>query len=91
MENPNVEKEEEDKQFAIIKGLAKEAYKLLDSHQFPKAEAKLKELLEKDPHNTYGLVGMGDLFLRKKIIRTQSNIIINVSKRILLINSRSWD
>lgn len=54
MENPNVEKEEEDKQFAIIKGLAKEAYKLLDSHQFPKAEAKLKELLEKDPHNTYG-------------------------------------
>ncbi|WP_061269800.1 tetratricopeptide repeat protein [Leptospira interrogans] len=66
MENPNVEKEEEDKQFAVIKGLAKEAYKLLDSHQFPKAEAKLKELLEKDPHNTYGLVGMGDLFFKKK-------------------------
>lgn len=86
MENPNVEKEE-DKQFAIIKNLAKEAYKLLDSNQLSKAETKLKELLEKDPHNTYGLVGMGDLFFKKKSIKTRSNTIINVSKRTLRINS----
>ncbi|EPG75836.1 tetratricopeptide repeat protein [Leptospira fainei serovar Hurstbridge str. BUT 6] len=66
IEKTQVGKEDEDSHFAQIKNLAKEAYRYLDSRQWDKAESKLRELLAKEPANTYGLVGMGDLHFKRK-------------------------
>lgn len=82
IEKPQAGKEEEDSHFAQIKSLAKEAYRFLDSRQWDKAESKLKELLAKEPSNTYGLVGMGDLHFKRRNSGKLWIFITDVSKKI---------
>ncbi|MCZ8157706.1 MAG: tetratricopeptide repeat protein [Leptospira sp.] len=66
MENTEIEKPPEDEKFSKIKALAKEAYRYLDQSRFKEAKERLEILLEEDPTNTYGLVGLGDYYAKTK-------------------------
>ncbi|HNN07161.1 MAG TPA: tetratricopeptide repeat protein, partial [Leptospiraceae bacterium] len=57
-------KEQEEQQFNKIKNTAKEAYKFIELKKYSEAKERFQELLTLDPANTYGLVGMGDLFYK---------------------------
>jgi tetratricopeptide (TPR) repeat protein len=57
---------EEEERFQKIKSFAKDAYRYLDQRRYDDAKEKLEALLEIDPTNTYGLVGMGDLYFKQK-------------------------
>ncbi|MCX8000525.1 MAG: tetratricopeptide repeat protein, partial [Leptospiraceae bacterium] len=59
-------KEQEEQRLVKIKNLAKEAYKLIDLKKYTEAKEKFDELLNLDPTNTYGLVGMGDLLYKQQ-------------------------
>ncbi|NCN08808.1 MAG: tetratricopeptide repeat protein [Leptospira sp.] len=63
---PILNNSDEDDQFAKIKSLAKDAYRYLDQRRYFDAKERLDALLILDPSNTYGLVGMGDLFFKTK-------------------------
>jgi tetratricopeptide (TPR) repeat protein len=65
MEN-NITEPLVDEQFQKVKNLAKEAYRLIEQKRFREAKEKLSILLEEDPKNTYGLVGMGDVLYKTK-------------------------
>jgi tetratricopeptide (TPR) repeat protein len=58
------EKDSEESQFNRIKNIAKEAYRFIDNRKFKEAKEKFLELLNIEPSNTYGLVGMGDLLYK---------------------------
>ena len=64
LETTKETKEVEELQFTKIKNLAKEAYRLIDSRKYKEAKEKFTDLLNIDPSNTYGLVGMGDLLYK---------------------------
>lgn len=64
LETTKETKEVEELQFTKIKNLAKEAYRLIDSRKYKEAKEKFTDLLNIDPTNTYGLVGMGDLLYK---------------------------
>lgn len=66
MQNTEAEKPPENEKFTKIKSLAKEAYRFLDQGRFKEAKERLGILLEEDPENTYGLVGLGDYFTKTK-------------------------
>ena len=74
LETTKEAKEVEELKFAKVKSLAKEAYKLIDSRKFKEAKEKFSELLVLDPPNTYGLVGMGDLLYKTKLILKKMNL-----------------
>lgn len=57
-------KEQEEQHFNKIKNTAKEAYKFIELKKYSEAKERFQELLTLDPANTYGLVGMGDLFYK---------------------------
>lgn len=66
MDKTEIEKPQEDEKFSKIKSLAKEAYRFLDQGRFREAKERLEILLEEDPSNTYGLVGLGDYYAKTK-------------------------
>ena len=66
IDNNNLEQDESRELFNKIKNLAKESYRLIGIRKFQDAEEKLHMLLSLDPDNTYGLVGLGDVYFKTR-------------------------